>query len=105
MTILDPNAIIAEEKLTSYLLIHLEKDDKSKFLAQGGYRLDNWWELEKDLREQILPLEAIATVLTQYGQKFAIVGSLVGPNGCTLHVKAIWIVNSGATRLVTLFPA
>ena len=105
MTILDPNAIIAEEKLTGYLLIHLEKDDKSKFLAQGGYMLDNWWELEKDLREQILPLQAIAIALTQYGQKFAIVGSLLGPNGRTLHVKTIWIINSDATRLVTLFPA
>ena len=105
MTTLDPNAIIAEEKLTSYLLIHLEKDDKSKFLAQGGYTLDNWWELEKDLREQILPLQAMPTVLTQYGQKFVIVGSLLGLNGCTLHVKKIWIVNSDDTRLVTLFPA
>ncbi|WP_242042393.1 hypothetical protein [Leptolyngbya sp. FACHB-541] len=35
-------AAIAEEKLTKYLLVPLPKDDKSKFLQQAGYTLENW---------------------------------------------------------------
>jgi hypothetical protein len=104
MACLDPEAEISPRKLTQYLLVLLPKDDKSQFLAKAGYGLDNWQQLEQDLREQILPLEAIPTQMTPYGQKYVIVGHLTGPNGITLRVKTIWIVDSTATRLVTLFP-
>ena len=104
MAYLDPNAVITEAKLTGYLLILLPKDDKSQFLSQAGYTLENWQQFEQDLREQILPLEAVPTTITQYGQKYAIAGNLTGPNGTSLRVKTIWIVTSGLTRLVTLFP-
>lgn len=105
MVILDPNAVISEAKLTRYLLVFLEKDDKSKFLAQAGYTLENWQELEQDLREQILSLEAIPTAQTQYGQKFSITGDLTGRNQYRIRVKTVWIVAQGITRFVTLFPA
>ncbi len=104
MAYLDPNAVIPEAKLTSYLLVLLPKDDKSQFLAQAGYTLENWQQLEKDLREQILSLEAVPTKSTPYGQKYAIAGNLTVPNGVTLSVKTIWIVTSGLTRFITLFP-
>ena len=104
MAYLDPNATIAEEKLTQYLLIPLVKDDKSQFLAQSGYGLENWQQLEQDLREQILSLEATPTKLTRHGQKYVIVGDLTGPNGVTIAVKTIWIVAPDGTRFVTLFP-
>ncbi len=46
MVFLPQDSIIAESKLTQYLLVPLPKDDKSKFLAQAGYTLDNWQQLE-----------------------------------------------------------
>jgi hypothetical protein len=101
---LNPNALIANQKLTEYLLIPLPKDDKSEYLAQGGYTLDNWQQLEQDLRQQILSLEAQPTVKTQYGQKYQIIGSLVCPNGKVLTIKTIWIVTEQTTQFVTLFP-
>ena len=101
---LNPNAIIATQKLTEYLLIPLPKDDKSEYLAQGGYNLLNWQQLEQDLRQQILYLEAQPTVKTQYGQKYQIIGSLVCPNSKILTIKTIWIVTEQATQFVTLFP-
>jgi hypothetical protein len=104
MPYLDSDAVISEAKLRSYLLIQLPQDDKSQFLAQANYTLANWQQLERDLRKQILPLEAVPTSLTPYGQKYAITGDLTGPNGKTLRVKTIWIVSSGATKFVTLFP-
>ncbi|NJP10385.1 MAG: hypothetical protein HC866_13660 [Leptolyngbyaceae cyanobacterium RU_5_1] len=105
MANLDFNAVIAEAKLTEYLLIPLTKDDKSQFLALAGYTLENWQQLERDLREQILPLEATPTAVTRYGQKYAITGDLLGSNGIAIRVKTIWIVANGVTRFVTLFPA
>lgn len=105
MARLDPNAIIAEAKLTKYLLIPLAKDDKSKFLAQADYTLENWQRLQQDLREQILPLEATPTAATPYGQKYSITGNLISPNGRTIGVKTIWIVTEQRTQFVTLFPA
>jgi hypothetical protein len=102
---LNPNAIISPRKLTQYLLIPLPKDDKSRYLAQGGYTLDNWQQLERDLREQILALEAQPTLKTKYGQKYQIIGSLKCPNGVILNIKTIWIVTEQKTQFVTLFSA
>jgi hypothetical protein len=51
---LSPHAIIAEAKLTKYLLVWQQADDKSKFWAQAGYTLENWQQLEAALRNQIL---------------------------------------------------
>ncbi len=61
MVFLAQEAIIAEEKLTKYLLVPLPKDDKSQFLARAGYTVDNWQQLEQDLRTQVLtqPAEQI----------------------------------------------
>jgi hypothetical protein len=102
---LNQNAIISPNKLTQYLLIPLPKDDKSQYLAQGGYTLDNWQQLERDLREQMLTLEAQTTLKTKYGQKYQIIGSLTCPNGRILKIKTIWIVTEKNTNFVTLFPA
>ena len=35
--IIPSDAIIADEKITHYLLVPREQDDKSKFLAQAGF--------------------------------------------------------------------
>ncbi len=105
MATLDPKAVIVKAKLTEYLLVPLNKDDKSQFLAQAGYTIANWQQLEKDLRQQILSLEAIPISRTQYGQKYAITGDLSSPNGSTIRVKTIWIDTGEVIQFVTLFPA
>jgi hypothetical protein len=51
MPYLDRQATIAEAKLTKYLLIQKPTDDKSGFLAQAGYNLDNWWQLQQELQQ------------------------------------------------------
>ncbi|MGA9381724.1 MAG: DUF6883 domain-containing protein [Phormidium sp.] len=106
MTYLPQDAIISSAKLTKYLLVLLPKDDKSQFLAQAGYTIENWQQLEQDLREQILPLEAIQITETEFGVKYRIRGSLISPNGTTIQVITIWIIDSldRQTKFVTLFP-
>jgi hypothetical protein len=102
--LLPQDAIIAEEKLTKYLLILLPKDDKSKFLAQAGYTLSNWHQLEQDLRSQILTQPAEFVEVNRYGEKYFIRATLRGSNGVALDVLTVWMVSNGTTKFVTLVP-
>jgi hypothetical protein len=100
------DAVIAPEKLTNYLFVKRSVGDKSEFLKQAGYTLDNWQQLENDIRQQILTLDALTLEKTIYGDFFEIRGLLVGPNKRTLRVRTVWIeeTESGLTKFVTLYP-
>jgi hypothetical protein len=100
------NSSISPEKLIQYLLTPKKRNDKSKFLAQAGYNIDNWRILENDIRRQILSLEAVPLEKSEYGRSYEISGMWVGPNGKGLSVKTIWMienVNSFA-KFITLYP-
>lgn len=104
---LPPDAIIATAKLTKYLLVWRDADDKSKFLAQAGYGQDNWQQLEADLRSQILPLEAVPSdEPNRFGDVYEIRGILRGVNGFNLAVVTIWMVEyeTQQTKFITLYP-
>jgi len=59
-----------------------------------------------DLRQQLLPQDAVFVEQNQFGDYFEIVGKLHGPNGFTLRVRTIWLTDrlSGSTKFVTLLP-
>lgn len=103
---LPPDATIAEDKLTRYLLLPQTRGDKSSFLAQAGYGRGNAGVLLRDLRAQILPLEAQQLESNIFGQYYEVRGMLTGPNGVALPVRTIWMAEhlSGATKFVTLIP-
>ena len=84
---LPQDSLIGYEKLTQYLLVVRKRNDKSQWLVQAGYTLQNWSLLENDLRSQILSRDAIPTENTQYGQMYEIKGTLTGPNGKSLSVS------------------
>jgi hypothetical protein len=69
--------------------------------------LDTAEQLDTDIREQVLPLDAQPGRPSPYGQKYEILAPLTGPNGKTAWVRTIWIILSDETapRLVTLIPA
>lgn len=104
---LPPNALIASEKLTGYLLRHRPEDDKSAFLLRAGYTLENPDQLQHDIRTQLLPLEAEFLELTEYGPKYSIRGWLRGPNGHERQVVTIWMTEEASqqTKFITLYPA
>jgi hypothetical protein len=104
MVFLRQDAIIAKEKLTNYLLVPLPKDDKSKFLAQAGYTLDNWQQLEQDLRTKVLTQPAEPIEDTPFGKKYLIWARFLGANGVELNILTIWMVTNGTTKFVTLVP-
>jgi hypothetical protein len=88
------------------LLVKRPVGDKSEFLKRAGYGLDNWQQLEQDIRQQILAKEAISAKQTAYGEYFEIRTSLTGPNGVRLEVKTVWMIESksGITKFITLYP-
>lgn len=68
--------------------------------------MENWAELERDLRKQILSLDAVFTEETVYGKMYEIAGKMSGPNGQTIAVRTIWMDESatGQIKFITLFP-
>ena len=102
------DAIIPPDKLRNYLLsvAHPDGRGKAEYLGRLGYSQDRAGQLDADLREQILSLEAQPGRPSPYGQKYEILGPLTGPNGNSGWVRTIWIVLTGETalRLVTLIP-
>lgn len=104
---LSRDAVIAEAKLTKYLLVWRDADDKSKFLEQAGYTLGNWQQLEADIRNQILPLEAVPSdEPNRFGDVYEIRGVLSGENGIDLAVLTIWMIEyeTKVTKFITLYP-
>jgi len=100
------DAAIALEKLTGYLLTEQPRGDKSRFLAEAGYTRANPVQLRRDLREQVLPLDATPLPSRGYGDLYEITGILRGPNGVELPVRTIWIREraTGLVKFVTLVP-
>ena len=82
------------------------EDDKSAFLAQAGYTIENSARLLADIREQILPQEAESLGQFAYGIKFRIRSVLRGPSGVALRIVSIWttLEATGETRFITLYP-
>lgn len=103
---LSSNAIISREKLTQYLLVKRPVGDKSGFLKQAGYTVDNWGQLERDLRQQVLSKDAVSIEQTVYGELYEIRAALNGPNGVSLQVRTVWMreMTSGFTKFITLYP-
>jgi hypothetical protein len=103
---LPADAVIAEGEMAGYLLRWRPENDKSRFLAKAGYTPAHAHRLASDIRHQLLPLEAAFEEATEYGNKYRINGSLIGPNGRALPVVSIWMTESatGLTKFITLYP-
>ena len=103
---LPANTIIAPRKASEYLLQKRTDDDKSGFLALAGYTSNHADKLLRDIREQLLPLDAEFHEDTEYGPKYLIRGTLTGPSGRGLRVLTIWMKEdaTGQTKFVTLLP-
>lgn len=87
---LPPETIIDPRKITEYLLRPLEESDKSGFLARAGYTVVESERLLADLRSLLLSQDAEIVGPFEYGMKYAIRGTLRGPNGRDLRVVSYW---------------
>lgn len=100
------NAVIPEPKLTQYLLVPRSRDDKSKFLAQGGFTIDTATELEIAIRQLIAENDAVEDRTDRFGTFYEVNGLLKGINGIDLGVVTIWLHESvdRQFRFITLIP-
>ncbi len=101
-----PDAKIPIQKITEYLLIPREWDDKSKFLAQAGFLRDNPELLSWAIRKLAADVDAVEDGTSEYGVFLRVEGELQGPNGRSLQVVTIWLRwhVDGQVRFVTLKP-
>jgi hypothetical protein len=101
------DAIIPQGKLTEYLLVPQPKNDKSKFLAQAGFTLDNPATLLAAIRSIIASNEATLDRTDEYGTFYRVTGVLIGVNGIDLGVVTVWLQRqeNGEFRFVTLLPS
>ena len=100
-------AIIAQEKLTEYLLnvSHKRGGTKARLLGQFGYTVQNWGQLEADIRS-CLEIDVAVVRTTDYGIRYEIRMTLQTPSGMPLTVRTIWQMDEGTSfpRLITLYP-
>jgi uncharacterized protein DUF6883 len=101
-------AVIEPAKLHDYLLSrgHPVGRFKASFFLALGYSAATWRQLENDLRSQHLSRDATAEAPTDYGQKYAIRATLVGPSGQSAEVVSVWVIRMGEDipRFVTAYP-
>ena len=99
-------ATIPVEKNTSYLLRPRQIDDKSRFLARGGFRAADWRILEEAIRELAETTAAEKDRTNEYGTFWRTEGLLRGPQG-KLPVVLIWLewAVDSSFHFVTLKPA
>ena len=83
-----------------------KRNDKSRWLAQLGYTIENWKVLEYDLRKQVLSLDVVPIEKTEYGQLYEIKENLTGPNGISLPVCTVWMIETetGIGKFITMYP-
>jgi hypothetical protein len=92
---------IPPEKITDYLLVLKEKNDKSAFLAQLGYTIENWSLLIDDIKSIVADNEAILQQNTPFGDMYEVKGKLKGFGIITIWLLAI---DTEKYKFITLFP-
>lgn len=100
-----PDSVIDETKFTHYLLVPRPWDDKSGYLRQAGFTLENWPDLLAAVRRLADAVDAVEDRTNEYGTFYRVEGVIEGPAG-NLSVVSIWMKQAvdGEFRFVTLKP-
>ncbi len=98
--------VIQDEKLTKYLLVYQPKDDKSEYLADYGYTLQNWQILKQDILESAEGNQIDTITQTDWGMRFKVKNCWTSINGKRLNVITIWQQDEGSkiVKFITLYP-
>jgi len=102
MKLSESQIIVPKEKITDYLLVNKRKNDKSFFLLELGYSVNNYQELINDIKLIAVTGDVSLSRESEFGNLYKINGPLKN----TL-VVTIWIeqITYNAFRFVTLYPA
>lgn len=101
-------AIILEEKFTSYLLdeTHVEGRGKALFFKMHGFSIDKWITLAQALVEHARTHDVVKLEQTKFGTRYVVEGRLVTPVQREPRVRVVWFVRNDEVfpRLVTAYP-
>ena len=101
------NALLPSEKIRGYLLSdsHPIGRYKAAVFRSLGYESRDSEVLARDLRK-LLILDAAEVGTSEFGTKYAIRGTICGPNGRQSDIVSIWIVRNEEDfpRFVTAYP-
>jgi hypothetical protein len=98
--------VIQNEKLTKYLLVYQAKDDKSQYLAEYGYTLQNWQILKQDILKAVEQVEVDEVTSTDWGIRYKIKTHWDSINRKQLKVITVWQQDEGSDtpKFITLYP-
>lgn len=101
-------AVVEPAKIRDYLLSvsHPVGRFKSVVFLSLGYSAEDWLKLSEDLLSLARSNVARPGQQSDYGQKYEVSGTLMGPNGRTASVTTVWLVPVGDSRprFITAFP-
>lgn len=101
-------AIVSPDKVREYLLSPANPRAKGKaaFFQALGFSLDEWGVLQSALLDMAQNGLATPGQVSEFGTKYEIHGTIVGPIGRQAVIRTVWIVDAGEDypRLVTAYP-
>ena len=101
-------AVIPDAKITHYLLDpeHEDGGPKAKFFIDHGFTLAEWPALAAFLLRHAEAHEVTRTVLTPFGLKYIIDGTMEMPSGQIYLIRVVWIIKTEEDfpRLVSAYP-
>ena len=99
---------IPSGKLLGYLLSenHAVGKAKAKFFRLVGFDVHDADMLEQGLIAIAQEQPVVEVVTSPYGTKYIIDGPLTAPNGRTIHIRTVWIIENNVSepRFVTAYP-
>ncbi len=101
-------AIIAENKITNYLLsaTHPEGRYKAAFFRRFGFRVEEWRLLAEALHTHGVEHEVTNTRDSPFGIRYIVEGELKTPEGRRPPVRTVWVIEPGTVvpQLVSAYP-
>lgn len=102
------NAYVPESKLTGYLLseTHAIGKAKAKYFRSLGYTENNVDQLKQDILMVAKSYGIKEKFETNFGLKYTVHGQLSTPNGSTVRITTVWVVEppDDKPRFVTAYP-
>jgi len=103
-----PNAIIAQAKITDYLLSQTHEDGKSKadFFLRFGFSVAQWEVMRDALLAHAADCEVASVLDTPRAKHYAVEGEMITPSGRKPQVRTVWALetNSEIPRFITAYP-
>ncbi len=99
---------IPKEKLVNYILseTHPTGKFKARIFRKLGFDETNINIFKKELQLIVKSQETTEVLVSPYGTKYIIDGQIKTPNGKTIKIRTIWIIEMGQDRprFITLYP-